>query len=784
MKLSVKENNPIKLNVQDQDRIGLRTTEVVNIGTSDYNELTNKPSIEGTELQGEMTLDDINAYTQDEIDTLLSAKANTSDLAEVATTGNYEDLINAPALATVATTGDYDDLSNTPNLAAVATSGNYNDLSNKPTIPEQNLYIIKVGYDDDEDEYYLVDTTFNDICSAYDSGSALLLIYTDEDGYAFEYTLSAYAEDDGFVSFAASFTPEVLTSFTINDDDTVDYSETAARTSALTNDSLFTSGYSAIWQGTCATAAGTASKYVNCSGFSSDDQKVGVVVFATFSNTNTAAVSGLKLNVQGRGAKPIKCLKAGQLADLDDPRDLAGTMPFFYDGTNWVTWYDTSDENTDEKVLQQYQAESGYSYWRPLVIGRSSSGTEGFTPTTYTDQTYVFKTLEVQPSTGTIRMGKASMYQGSYTTKIAPDTLTGNRTVTIPDKTGTLALTDDIPTDTSDLNNDSGFITSTDIPVTDVEVNGNTVLNNGVAEVTVPEKTSDIVNDSLFARGHIAIFNATCSTAAATAEKEVTCSDFKSADLKIGATVLVAFSETNSAAVADLKLNVNGTGAYPIKQNKAGAYSNLDGAGYLKADNTYPFIFNGTYWVTWYNTDTNTIGYNIRTNASSLPMSSITYRYRILFTSADGTKYVPANTSSSTSATASKTVNQEKIDPHGRIVYYATTASVAAGSRPSTAYQYQQYYTVTLGYSFNRTGAALTLTAWKPVYIKCTPQTDGSAIIDSTEPYVQDRPTTNDGYIYIFLGIATSATAIEFTLEHPVYYHDGTAIRKWTGPVS
>lgn len=38
-------------------------------------------------------------------------------------------------LAMVATTGDYDDLSGTPTLASVATSGSYNDLSNKPSIP-------------------------------------------------------------------------------------------------------------------------------------------------------------------------------------------------------------------------------------------------------------------------------------------------------------------------------------------------------------------------------------------------------------------------------------------------------------------------------------------------------------------------------------------------------------------------------------------------------------------------------------------------------------------------
>lgn len=38
-------------------------------------------------------------------------------------------------LATVATTGDYGDLLNTPTLAAVATSGDYTDLSNTPHIP-------------------------------------------------------------------------------------------------------------------------------------------------------------------------------------------------------------------------------------------------------------------------------------------------------------------------------------------------------------------------------------------------------------------------------------------------------------------------------------------------------------------------------------------------------------------------------------------------------------------------------------------------------------------------
>jgi hypothetical protein len=88
---------------------------------------------------------------------------------------------------------------------------------------------------------------------------------------------------------------------------------------------------------------------------------------------------------------------------------------------------------------------------------------------------------------------------------------------------------------------------------------------------------------------------------------------------------------------------------------------------------------------------------------------------------------------------------------------------------------------VVLGYSFNNTGAALTLTSWEPVYLKCAPQADGSAIIDATTPYVQSLPSTADGKIYIFLGIAYDATHIELYAWHPVYYYDGNGIKAWTG---
>ena len=91
----------------------------------------------------------------------LNLKANSADLATVATSWDYDDLLDKPNLATVATSWSYNDLidkpsipgwqvqsdwtqtdsnevdyiKNKPSLATVATSWSYNDLSNKPTIP-------------------------------------------------------------------------------------------------------------------------------------------------------------------------------------------------------------------------------------------------------------------------------------------------------------------------------------------------------------------------------------------------------------------------------------------------------------------------------------------------------------------------------------------------------------------------------------------------------------------------------------------------------------------------
>lgn len=256
-----------------------------------------------------------------------------------------------------------------------------------------------------------------------------------------------------------------------------------------------------------------------------------------------------------------------------------------------------------------------------------------------------------------------------------------------------------------------------------------------------------------------------------------------------GLTILLKNGIVTSAS--GFTININDLGAKP-------SYSNMTTGNDItptaptrdttifNINYTMLFVYDSTLveggaWICYrgYDANTNTIGYQLRTNSYTLKTYDKFRYYRILFTSADDTHWVPANNGTDNSATSTKTVNQRPINPFGSIVYCGNSTNYAAEANITATAIWQQY-TLTLGYSFNRTGAALILTTQRPVFIKCAPQSDGSAIIDSTTPYVQTLPSTDDGKIYIFLGIAYSATMVEMTLNHPVYYYKDGAIRLWT----
>ena len=252
-------------------------------------------------------------------------------------------------------------------------------------------------------------------------------------------------------------------------------------------------------------------------------------------------------------------------------------------------------------------------------------------------------------------------------------------------------------------------------------------------------------------------------------------------ELRDGVCMLLKNGVVTSAS--GFTININGLGGKPSVNNMTAA--TLD-TTIFNINYTMLFVYDSTRvtggcWICYrgYDANTNTIGYQLRTNSFTLPASDKFYRYRLLFQSPTRDKFIPANTSTSTNATAARTPTTRPIDPFAPIMYYGSTTTVNAGAAPGATVLWTQYV-ITLGYSFNWTGAALTLTPSLPVFLKCAPQTDGSAIIDAAAPITQAGPPNADGKIYIYLGVATSATAIELMQDHPVYQYKDGGLRQWT----
>lgn len=136
-----------------------------------------------------------------------------------------------------------------------------------------------------------------------------------------------------------------------------------------------------------------------------------------------------------------------------------------------------------------------------------------------------------------------------------------------------------VPTKTSELTNNSGFITSS--------------ANVASATKLATARAIDGVNfDGSAAITHFG----TCSTAAGTAAKVVSLTSFT---LVTGARITIKFTVTNTAA--NPTLNVNGTGAKPIVY-RGSAIS----AGYLAANRVYEFVYDGTNYALVGDIDTNT----------------------------------------------------------------------------------------------------------------------------------------------------------------------------------
>lgn len=172
-----------------------------------------------------------------------------------------------------------------------------------------------------------------------------------------------------------------------------------------------------------------------------------------------------------------------------------------------------------------------------------------------------------------------------------------------------------VPTDASIA--EMGYI-KTDASIAAMGYTKNAGTITGITMNGESQGTTGVVNLGNVVTGNAKIFYGTCATAAATVDKVVTCETFAAEDLVKGALVFVTFDNTNSGAVASLTLNVNSTGAKPIKKSYTGtAVSNLTNVGELKSNVTYLFTYDGTNWVCM------TLDYNTNTTYSEMTQAEI-----------------------------------------------------------------------------------------------------------------------------------------------------------------
>lgn len=233
-------------------------------------------------------------------------------------------------------------------------------------------------------------------------------------------------------------------------------------------------------------------------------------------------------------------------------------------------------------------------------------------------------------------------------------------------------------------------------------------------------------------------------------------------------------------------LNVNGLGALPVYGTLAAATRSTT---IFNINYTMLFVYNssrvgGGCWDVYYgyNSNDNTLAYNVRTERTDRILGDRITRYMFLFTQRDG-RLVPSYTVGSGNGTTAttKTLNTSKaFDPKRPIFYYSTTTNVASGNSPGGSYLWRQYYACEMRYAFN---AGTTLTANQPVYLRCVPQSDGTVTMDGNDCLVQSLENVREGKVYIYLGMAYGSTGYNMELdpEHPCYIYTNGALTPWNG---
>jgi hypothetical protein len=260
-----------------------------------------------------------------------------------------------------------------------------------------------------------------------------------------------------------------------------------------------------------------------------------------------------------------------------------------------------------------------------------------------------------------------------------------------------------------------------------------------------------------------AIISGETPTAAGTADKIVTVGD-GTYQPQAGDLFAIKFNNGNSAST--VRLDINGSG---LKNLRLGTTNVSTTTFTLGADATALIYFDGTFYQitgSYRTSDSNT--YDRMYHNVAKQMGETLYRYKLILEGIDG-KFYPIVTTNQTSATVvQKTPTNATLKIGGSILYYNTTATVAVDGSVSNTYS--EISTTNMVYSFNQNGG---YQLQRPIYLVGIPQANGGYKLDSNY-YTQDLPTTEDGKIYIQLGLVYAENSLRLDVNHPIYeFKDG-----------
>ena len=438
----------------------------------------------------------------------------------------------------------------------------------------------------------------------------------------------------------------------------------------------------------------------------------------------------------------------------NDSGYITGLVTLTYGTSTWQDFLDAYNSNKVVycKVTSQYGDRMAFLAYKTATIAEFQYYRSLSTPSVsdQVDEVYVYTLKNNNTWTTTTRKASSTIDVG---TGLSRSYTANSRTMNLSVDTSTIATQTDL----------SGFI--------DKDVNN----------LTNYSKTTDIQTNKNLTKGieYIVGTQESATNLWTGVSTDTGCSN---GNLYVGKTIIYHLPVAGNSSAAKLNLTLpdgTTTGALNIYRLANSTVTTTFGV-----DCDILMVFDGTNWKVnaYVDSNTNTIGYQLRTNSSTYVNGASTsiYRYQLLVETPNG---LEAFTSTSNSTKTTKTQLSPKYLPSGDIRYYGTTTEVASGSATGTGALWQQYH-FDLRYSFNITST--TLTSGKPVYIKMSVNNDGTlspvySANSGGHPLVQDLPTTEDNCVYVKLGNAYSGYQMELQTVHPMYEYKSGKLKLYTG---